>query len=240
MHRRPVGLRQDHAAEDGVRPAGAVLGDGRAGRRGGDRAARADGARLPGLQPVAVPVDAGGRERRLSAAPQEAEQGGAQPNGPAGRRVGRAGGLDRPVSVAALRRHAAARGDRPRARLPARDPAHGRAVRLGRRADPRRPRGPRPEDSRRLRHHRPVRHPRHRRVGLHGRPRGDPHRPPVARAGGARDRPAAAARPGPDQGAARVRAPARARLPGDQGRRGSHRRRRRASSRARGRARPPA
>ena len=50
--------------------------------------------------------------------------------------------LHRPLPVGALRRHAAARGDRPRARLPARDPADGRAVRLGRRADARRPGGP--------------------------------------------------------------------------------------------------
>ena len=43
--------------------------------------------------------------------------------------------------MAALRRHAAAGRDRARARLPAERPADGRAVRVGRRADPRRPRG---------------------------------------------------------------------------------------------------
>ena len=48
------------------------------------------------------------------------------------------------LPVAALRRHAAARGDRPRRGLPARGAADGRAVRRGRRADPRRPRGPDP------------------------------------------------------------------------------------------------
>ena len=53
------------------------------------------------------------------------------------------GGRARPLPVAALGRHAAARRDRPRARLPAADPADGRAVRVGRRADARRPRGPR-------------------------------------------------------------------------------------------------
>ena len=51
-------------------------------------------------------------------------------------------GADAQVPVAALRRHAAARGDRPRAGLPPGDPDHGRAVRLGRRADPLRARGP--------------------------------------------------------------------------------------------------
>ena len=56
-------------------------------------------------------------------------------------------GLRRQVPVAALRRHAAARRDRPRPGLPAGDPADGRAVRLRRRADARRPRGPRPARS---------------------------------------------------------------------------------------------
>ena len=46
------------------------------------------------------------------------------------------------VPVAAVRRHAAARGHRQRAGVPARAVADGRAVRLRRRADPRRARGP--------------------------------------------------------------------------------------------------
>ena len=50
----------------------------------------------------------------------------------------------RSLPVAALRRHAAAGGDRPRHRLPARGAAHGRAVRRGGRADPGRPGGPGP------------------------------------------------------------------------------------------------
>ena len=48
------------------------------------------------------------------------------------------------LPVAALRRHAAAGRDRPRRRLPAGGAADGRAVRRGRRADPRRPGGPDP------------------------------------------------------------------------------------------------
>ena len=55
------------------------------------------------------------------------------------------------------------------------------------------------------------------------RPRRDPLVAPDRGAGDARGAPAATARPGHDEGAARVRAPARARVPGDQatGRRGA-------------------
>ena len=63
-------------------------------------------------------------------------------------------GLDaqpRPLPVAAVGRHAAARGDRAGAGLPAGDPADGRAVRVGRRADARRPRGPDPPGARAVR-----------------------------------------------------------------------------------------
>ena len=48
------------------------------------------------------------------------------------------------LPVAAVRRHAAAGRDRPRDRLRAAGAADGRAVRRGRRADPRRPGGPGP------------------------------------------------------------------------------------------------
>ena len=65
----------------------------------------------------------------------------------AGRRRARRGGPGarrHELPLAALRRHAAAGGDRPRHRLPARGADHGRAVRRGRRADPGRPGGPGP------------------------------------------------------------------------------------------------
>ena len=58
----------------------------------------------------------------------------------------RADAVHRSLPVAALRRDAATRRHRARARLPALDPAHGRAVRIGRRADARRSRGPRPAE----------------------------------------------------------------------------------------------
>ena len=74
--------------------------------------------------------------------------------------------LHRPLPVAALGRHAAAGGDRPGAGVPAVDPAHGRAVRVGGRPDARRPGGPRAARARGVRHHDPVRDARHRRVGL--------------------------------------------------------------------------
>ena len=144
LRRRPVGLRQDDAAEvhqSGLLEptSGAVELDGKR----VDRPARAAGARLPGLQPLAVPVDDRAPERRVPAARSgpKAERA-ARSSSRRSRSVG-LDGFDRPVPVAALRRHAAARGDRPRARLPAGDPADGRAVRVRRRADARRPRGPR-------------------------------------------------------------------------------------------------
>ena len=74
----------------------------------------------------------------------KAEHGAARRGG---RRRGRADEVHRPLPVGAVGRHAAARGDRARARLPAGDPADGRAVRVGRRADARRPRGPDPRRS---------------------------------------------------------------------------------------------
>ena len=75
--------------------------------------------------------------------PAQARQAGAGAPGRGGPALRRARRRGRPLPVAALRRHAAARGDRPRARLPAADPADGRAVRVRRRADARRSRGPR-------------------------------------------------------------------------------------------------
>jgi NitT/TauT family transport system ATP-binding protein len=45
-------------------------------------------------------------------------------------------GIGRAISLAAVRRNAAARRDRASARLPTQTPADGRAVRIGRRSDP--------------------------------------------------------------------------------------------------------
>ena len=118
----------------------------------------------------------------------------------------RARPLHRPLPVAALRRDAAARRDRAGARLPAVDPADGRAVRLGRRADARRPRGPRARGARGVRDHDPLRHPRHRRVGVSLRPRRRAHALADRGEGDDPGRPAEAARPDRDEGAAGVRA----------------------------------
>ena len=76
----------------------------------------------------------------------------------------------RQLPVAAVRRHAAAGGDRPVARLPARPAADGRAVRVGGRADPVRARGPDPAGPPGVRRHGRLRHPRHRRGRLPGGP----------------------------------------------------------------------
>ena len=145
LRRRPVRLRQDDAAQ--VHRAACCAPTGGEVLLRGKRVTgppRGDGARLPGVRPLADAVDVGAQQRRCcrcatrSSARRErtrARRGGA--------RGGRADALHRPLPVAALGRHAAARRDRARARLPAVDPADGRAVRVGRRADARRPRGPR-------------------------------------------------------------------------------------------------
>ena len=119
LRRRPVGLRQDDAAQVHVRPARAEHGRGRAQGPARDRAAAGDGARLPGVLALAAAVDVGARQRHAAAAPQEARQGRDGAAGRGGGRGRRPDGLHRPLPVGAVRRHAAARGDRPRARLPA-------------------------------------------------------------------------------------------------------------------------
>ncbi len=129
--------------------------------------------------------------------------------------------LPRPLPLGAVGRHAAARGDRPGARLPAGDPADGRAVRLGRRPDPGRPRGPDPRGAPPVRGDGGVRDARHRRVRLPGRPHRRPDAGADTGAGDARRRPAREARPARDQGEPRVRAPAGARVPVHQARAGA-------------------
>ena len=86
------------------------------------------------------------------------------------------------VSVAALGRHAAARGDRARARLASGDPPSRRAVRIGGRADARRAPGSRaaPPSARGERRHDRPRHARHRRGRLPRRPRARAQRHPGA------------------------------------------------------------
>ena len=217
----PVRLREDDAAEVHRRPPAADARRGAAARPPVDGAAGGDGARLPGVQPLADAVDVGPEQRAAAAPAQEAR---ALPSGRGSSRSrSRRSGSTRFIDhypVAALGRDAAARRDRAGARLPALDPAHGRAVRLGRRPDPRRPRGSRAAGAGGVRDHDPLRHARHRRVGLPLRP----HRRADARPdGGEGDHPGRAAvppRPDRDEGAAGLRAPASARLPADQARAG--------------------
>ena len=145
VRRRPVRLRQDDAAEVHVGAARADARRGAAARRARRRARRSrwrscsrSTARslLPWLSVrgnVVLPL----RHKKL----EKAER--ARLVEEAVDAVGLTT-LHRPLPVGAVGRHAAARGDRAGARLPARDPADGRAVRVGRRPDPRRPRGPDP------------------------------------------------------------------------------------------------
>ena len=76
-------------------------------------------------------------QRGVPAAPKKLDKAEARAARRAGRGLGRPHRLPRPLPVGAVRGDAAACGDRARARLPARDPADGRAVRLGGRADAR-------------------------------------------------------------------------------------------------------
>ncbi len=86
-------------------------------------------------------------------------------------RGGRPQGFHGPLSGAAFRRHAPARGARPRAQPADRHPADGRAVRRARRADPHDPRrGPLGAAVAHRQDHR-VRHPFARRGGVPRRPR---------------------------------------------------------------------
>ena len=112
-----------------------------------------------------------------------------------------------------LRRHAAAHGAGPRVLQGPRDPADGRAVRGGRRADARDAAGRAAEDLERQTDHRALRHPQHRGGGLPRRPRDGDGRAARPDQGRHRDRPAAPARTSPTSsrrpGSASLRACAR-------------------------------
>jgi hypothetical protein len=162
VHRRPLGRRQDDAAEVSRRAACPDVGFGLRRRHEGVGSAGGDGGRVPGVRPQPVPVEDRTRQRRTPAEEQEAAQG---PTGCPRRRRSRGGGTlgcRRRVPVAALWRDAAACRDRPGRGVPARSAADGRAVRGRRRADPGRPRGSAPPTLGRPRPHGHLRHPRHR------------------------------------------------------------------------------
>ena len=116
-----------------LRPAIRRGSAGRHPRRGSPRRPRGG---LPGLQPFAAPVAVGAGQHRAPA-PQTRQVQGRTTRAAAIRRWRRSAWPTRvEIPVAAVRRHAAAGRHRPGAGLPAGAAADGRAVRLGRRADP--------------------------------------------------------------------------------------------------------
>src|SRR5690606_32082719 len=154
---RPVGLRQDDADAPHRRPDRADHRHHR--RRRQDAQAGAGGPRvrlrLPGAGPLRVAH--GPRERDAAARDHGLRQGPPPRAGARAPEAGRPRALRALLPVAALGRHAAARLDRPRARLRPQAPADGRAVRGPRRDHPRgdEPRAPAPvagdEEDRRVR-----------------------------------------------------------------------------------------
>ena len=179
---RALGLRQDHHAQDHRRPARADRGRGPGQRPTGHRPGPGARLRLPGLRAPALGdvlrnVAFGLELRHV---PKEEREEIARKHiaevGLVGRRA--------QVSARAVRRHAPARRPRPRARGRRRDPAHGRAVRLGRRAEPAQVPGGPPAPARAREEDGDLRHPLDRGGGLHLRPgrRADPQSgPPLAR-----------------------------------------------------------
>src|SRR5262249_22879042 len=127
---------------------------------------------VPAVHALAVSVEDGRAQGRLG--PRAQGHDGAR----RGRRAhprddqpGRARRLRAALSLAIVRRHAAARRHCPRARLPPGGPADGRAVQRGRRADARRPAGTAARALAQARPDRGVRHPRRRRRRLSVEPR---------------------------------------------------------------------
>src|SRR4029078_3824015 len=104
-------------------------------REAGDGAARGDGGGVPGVQPLADALVDGAEQRPPATPPQEAVEGRAYEARGGVSRGRRPHALHRPLSVAALGRNAAAGRDRTRPRLPALDPANGRALRVRPRPD---------------------------------------------------------------------------------------------------------
>ncbi len=165
----PIGLRQvDAALSDRRLPADRGRphpGRRQAGRRTGTRPRH----RVPAFRAVSL-------EDRARQHPLRARAAGHAARRARGARAGlhrsrRPQGFRGQLSVAALRRHEAAHRDRAHARLRSGDPAHGRAVRRARRADPQPDAG---GAARHLAAHaqdRDLRHPRRARGGVSRRPR---------------------------------------------------------------------
>ncbi len=136
LHRRQFGLRQDHAAAADRRAAEADVRFGDVQRCGRHPPDAGQGDRLPGLQQGAAAL-AHGRRQRCAQSRSRRRVGGADQG--RGRRTPRQDGPLRgcqEISGAALRRHAAARADRPLAGAASEDHPDGRAVRRARRHHP--------------------------------------------------------------------------------------------------------
>ncbi len=119
--RRTVRVRKDDAPPHALRPHEANGGSS-APRRAADRRSTARSvARLPGLQSLALPVADRAPQRHVSPAPLRALEGREDRAGRGGPTRDGAQRRRREVPVAALRRDAAARRHRPRARLPSGD-----------------------------------------------------------------------------------------------------------------------
>ena len=127
-------MREVHAALAGGRPARALRRR-RVVRRGADHRADAPqgGHGVPGGKPPALAVRH--RQRRLPLETTWDPQGRAAGGGRAHAHADRAGRLRGQAAASALGRHETAGGDRPRPRAGPRGAAHGRAVRVARRAD---------------------------------------------------------------------------------------------------------
>ena len=185
---RPERLRQDDDAEDRGRPDRANRGAGH--RRGppGHRARPGARLRVPGLRPAAVGHRAAQRRLRAGAARRPEE--GAGGDGGRVRRQGRPGRLRAPLPAPAVRRDAPAGRAGQGAGGRCRRPAHGRAVRIGRRADPPHVPGGPAAAARRGAQDGPLRDP----LDRGGRLRQRPDRDPDPRAG-SRDEAGAAGHP---------------------------------------------
>ena len=146
LHRRAFRLREDDSAEVPLRPPSSHERRGLPRRRPDRRACRATRACVPGVQPVAPAVD-DGKEERHAPPPRATTPAKRERERLAAEALEAVGlfRLLRSTSVAALGRHAAAGGDRPRARVRASPAPDGRAVCLGRCPDARRSRGSRPQ-----------------------------------------------------------------------------------------------
>ena len=157
----PSGLRQVHRARPGQRTDAALDRGGARRRRAGHRARPGPQRGLPAVHAAALAH----RARATSSSPSRPRAGLSRPSARARGRVPRAGRAHRlrePLPARALRRHEAARGDRPQPVLRARGAADGRAVRRARRPDPRAAPGGAGADLAAHRHDDRLHHPRHR------------------------------------------------------------------------------